>query len=106
MTTPRKKQADKGHGDDVPFMQRKINFPVIGNITVQGAVIMLLFASTPMGQRMLESVGIMTQVSDVTSMKKDIADIKSKVNLLAVEISEIKSLAEIKKNALDSVAQE
>lgn len=102
---PKKKPAERTHADDVPFMQRKITMPVVGNISVQGAIIILLFASTPMGQRMLEGVGIMTQVSDVTSMKKDIADIKAKVNLLAVEVSEIKSLADIKKQALEGVAK-
>lgn len=98
---PKKKPSTE---PDVPFLQRTVTIPVIGNLSVQAAIIILLFASTPMGQRVLEMFGVMTQVADVTSMKKDIAEIKSKVTMLAVEVQEIKALADTRKQALESVA--
>lgn len=86
------------------LLERKITLPVIGTVTVQTAAFILLLFATDPGQRLLDRIGVVTQVTDMTQIKKDIHEIKQQVALLATDVQQIKSLAEVRKQALESVA--
>lgn len=106
-SNPSPKMPPKKKPDPEPsLLERKITLPLIGNVTIQTAIFILVFFSTDMGQRILDRVGVVTQVTDMTAIKKDINEIKQQVALLATDVQQIKSLADVRKKALESVAKE
>lgn len=98
---PKKKPSTE---PDVPFLQRKVNIPKIGEVSLQTILVVCVIFSTPFGQGLLDRIGVMTQLQDLATIKRDVAEIKNQVVSLKVEVAEIKSLADVKKQALESVA--
>lgn len=103
---PKKKPTDEA--EEKKTEEGKITLPIIGTVSFRTAALILLFFSTDMGQRMLERWGAIanSQSSDLQTIKQDIQVIKKQVAALTTDVHEIKSLADIKKKALDSVAKE
>ena len=98
MTTPKKPKNDTSKDG-------MITLPVVGTVSFRTAAIILLFFSTDMGQRMLDNWGVMkAQSAELSEIRRDVAEIKKQVASLTTDVGEIKSLAGIKKKALESVA--
>lgn len=96
---PRKKPVE-----DHAKKEATITLPFIGEVSWKVAIILFLFFSTDPGERLLKNLGASTQIADIETIKSDVQEIKRQVAKITVEVGEIKSLADVKKKALDSVA--